>query len=42
MPHASQKTVTITFPADGTDFAFFGALSPLETHSFDYSFVSGV
>ena len=32
----------MTWPADGTLFAFFGADSPLSIHCFDCSFVSGV
>ena len=42
IPSASQKTVAITFPADETVFALFGALSPGATHCFDSCFVSGV
>ena len=42
MPCESQKTVAMTFPADGTVFDYFGARSPHEVHCFDCSFISGV
>lgn len=38
----SQKTVAMTFPADGTVFAFLGAVSPPAVHCFDCFLVSGV
>jgi hypothetical protein len=42
MSFESQKTVAVTFPADGTVFAFFGACSLGEVHCFDCYFISGV
>jgi hypothetical protein len=34
MPSASQNTVAMTFPADGTDLIFFGAEQPVSVHRF--------
>jgi len=35
MPLASQNTDAVTFPADGTDLAFFGIEQPASLHCFD-------
>jgi hypothetical protein len=42
MPPASQNTDAMTFPADGTNLAFFGAQQPAFVHCFDCSLDSGV
>jgi len=42
MPSASQNTDAMTFPADGTKHAFFGAEQTASVLSFDYCLDSGV
>ena len=42
IPYESQKTVVVTFPAEGTVFAFFGTASPLATYCLDCCLVLGV
>jgi hypothetical protein len=42
MPSAFQNTDAMTFPADGTDFAFFGAEQPASVRYFDCCLDSGV
>jgi type II secretory pathway component PulF len=39
MPFESQKMVAMTFRADGTVFAFFGACLPGKVHCFDSFFI---
>jgi hypothetical protein len=34
MPWASQNTDVMTFPADGTEFVFFGAEQPASVYCF--------
>ena len=42
MPSAFQNTNAMTFPAGGTDLAFFGAEQPASVHCFDCCLSSGV
>lgn len=41
-PAIFQETVAMTFPADGTVFTIFGALSPAPIYCLNCCFVSGV
>jgi hypothetical protein len=42
MLSASQNTDAMTFPADGTDFVFFGTEKPASVHCFECCLYSGV